>query len=229
MERVYRVGILGFGFIGKVHAYSYATLPFYYDPPPLAARITHVATIRKETAEKARQTIGAEVAATDYRAITENPQIDIVHVCSPNHGIRRPCFPQCSMGSISTATNRWWPRWTRRKRSAALEDYRGVAQMTFQNRFLPATMRAKQLIESGAVGKVLEFRACTCTAAAPTLRAPFKWKLSAAAGGGVIADLASHVLDLVDWLLGPFRSILAASQIAYPQRPSAEDPARRSP
>ena len=38
-----------------------------------------------ETAEKARRTLGADVAATDYRAVTENPAINIVHICSPNH------------------------------------------------------------------------------------------------------------------------------------------------
>ena len=43
--------------IGKVHAYGYATLPFYYDPPPLSARITHVVTSHAETAEKARQLV----------------------------------------------------------------------------------------------------------------------------------------------------------------------------
>ena len=64
--KTYNVGILGFGFIGKVHAYGYAALPFFYDPVPLAARITHVVTSRMDTAEKARQTIGAEVAATDF-------------------------------------------------------------------------------------------------------------------------------------------------------------------
>ena len=82
--KTYRVGILGFGMIGKVHAYGYATLPFYYDPPPLAARITHVVTSRAETAEKARRLVGADVAATDFRAVTENPDVDIVHVCTPN-------------------------------------------------------------------------------------------------------------------------------------------------
>ena len=83
--RIYRVGILGFGMIGKVHAYGYLNLPLFYDPVPLRARITHVVTGRPETAEKARQTIGADVAATDYRTVTENPAIDIVHVCTPNH------------------------------------------------------------------------------------------------------------------------------------------------
>ena len=83
--KTYRVGILGFGFIGKVHAYGYANLPFFYDPVPLAARITHVVTSRMETAEKGRQIVGADVAATDYHAVTENPAIDIVHICTPNH------------------------------------------------------------------------------------------------------------------------------------------------
>ena len=72
------------GFIGKVHAWGYANLPFYYDPVPLRARVTHVVTSRMETAEKARQTFAADVASTDFRAVTENPDVDIVHICTPN-------------------------------------------------------------------------------------------------------------------------------------------------
>ena len=104
---------------------------------------------------------------------------------------------------------------------AALADYRGTAQMTFQNRFFPATMRAKQLDRRRrAWARCSGSAPPTCTAAAPIPQAPLKWKLTAAAGGGVIADLASHVLDLVDWLIGPLRSVMAATQIAYPERPS---------
>ena len=50
--KTYSVGIIGFGFIGKVHAYGYHNLPFFYDPEPLQAKITHVCTSRRETAEK---------------------------------------------------------------------------------------------------------------------------------------------------------------------------------
>jgi predicted dehydrogenase len=49
-----------------------------------AFRIPHVATSRKETAERAKIICGAEIATTDYREITENPDIDIVHICTPN-------------------------------------------------------------------------------------------------------------------------------------------------
>jgi predicted dehydrogenase len=224
---VYRVGIIGFGFIGKVHAYGYLNLPLYYDPVPLQARITHVVTSRPETAEKGRQQVGADVAATDYRAVTENPDVDIVHVCTPNHlhqapllsAIRHQKHVYCDKPLVATMDEAESIR-------AALDDYRGTAQMTFQNRFFPATIRAKQLIDEGALGDMLQFRASYLHAGSADPDAPLKWKLTAAAGGGVIADLASHVLDLIDHLIGPFRSLAAATHIAYPQRPSPEDPTK---
>jgi predicted dehydrogenase len=226
----YNVGILGFGFIGKVHAYGYASLPFYYDPVPLQARITHVVTSREETAEKARQATGAEVAATDHRAVTENPQIDVVHVCTPNHlhkdallsAIRHDKHVYCDKPLAATMAEAEEVR-------AALEGYQAVAQMTFQNRFFPATMRAKQLVEEGALGEILGFRVGYLHGGSADPSAPLKWKLTAAAGGGVIADLASHVLDLVDHLIGPFGSVMAATHVAYPERPLAADPGARGP
>jgi len=228
--KVYRVGILGFGFIGKVHAYGYLNLPLFYDPVPLNARITHVVTSRIETAQKACQAVGAEVAATDFRAVTENPDIDIVHICTPNH-LHRPALLSamqhqkhiyCDKPLVATVEEAEQIR-------AAMADYRGTAQMTLQNRFFPATMRAKQLVEAGVLGQVLGFRACYLHGGSASPQAPAKWKLTAAAGGGVIADLASHVLDLVDWLIGPLGSVMADTQVAYAQRPSAEDPKRMVP
>jgi predicted dehydrogenase len=226
--RTYRVGILGFGFIGKVHAYGYLNLPLFYDPPPLAARITHVVTSSADSAEKARQTIAADVATTDYRAVTENPEIDIVHIATPNHlhkaallsAIAHQKHIYCEKPLVATMAEAEEIR-------AALAGYHGTAQMTFQNRFFPATMRAKQLVESGLLGRVLGFRVCYLHSGSVSPDAPLKWKLTAAAGGGVIADLASHVLDIVDWLIGPFQSLTAATQIAYPERPAIGDPAKR--
>ena len=83
--KIYNVGILGFGMIGKVHAYAYRNLPLFYAPPPLAARIVRVATSRPETAARAKEILAADAATTDFRDVTEDPAIDIVHVCTPNH------------------------------------------------------------------------------------------------------------------------------------------------
>ena len=223
--KTYRAGFVGFGFIGKVHAYGYLNLPLFYDPVPLQARITHICTSRMETAEKGRAQVGADVATTDFRAVTENPEVDIVHICTPNdlhkdallsamaHGKHIYCDkPLTATESEAEAIG------------AALADYRGTAQMTLQNRFFPATIRAKGLVDEGFLGELLEFRACYLHSGSADPDAPLKWKLSGARGGGVIADLASHVMDLVHHLAGDYDALLASSRIAFPERPSLADP-----
>jgi predicted dehydrogenase len=83
--KTYTVGILGFGFIGKVHAYAHQTLPLYYPQSDFRTRITHIGTSTMATAKIGCAQVQADVPVTDYREITENPDIDIVHICTPNH------------------------------------------------------------------------------------------------------------------------------------------------
>ena len=226
--KTYRVGIIGFGYIGKVHAYGYRNLPLFYDPAPLVAKITHVATSRAQTAERACGVLGAEAAVTDFREITENPRIDIVHICTPNHlhkdallsAIKHDKHIYCDKPLVATMDEAEEVR-------AALAEYQATSQMTMQTRFFPAVMRAKQLVDEGFLGDVLEFRAWLLHAGSINPDAPLKWKLSAQAGGGVIADLGSHVIDLVHHLLGDYGSIAAATHTAYSERPSVEDPSRK--
>ena len=56
---------------------------------------------------------------------------------------------------------------------------------------------------------------------------PLKWKLSAAHGGGAIADLGSHFFDLVHYLLGDYAALSATTHIAYPERPRVGAPEHR--
>ncbi len=220
----YRIGIIGFGFIGKVHAYGYRNLPLFYDPVPLEAQISHVITSRPETAEKARRVLGASSAATDYREVTENPTIDIVHICTPNSAhkdalisaIRHQKHIFCDKPLVASGEEA-------DQVEAALAGYRGIAQMTFHNRFFPAMIHARRLVEQGALGQVLQFRAAYLQSGSSDPDAPLRWKLTAAAGGGAIADIGSHVLDAIDWLIGPFESLQAATQIAFSERPLPGD------
>ncbi len=212
-----RVGIVGFGMIGKVHAYGYATLPFYLQPLPFPVRITHVATAHAETAEHAKTVTRADVATTDYREITENPDIDIVHICTPNelhlapllsamrHGKHIYCDKPLTAGIDEAELVR-----------EAMAGYAGVSQMTFHMRFFPAVQRAKQLIDDGKLGRILQFRVSYYHASNAGAEFPYKWKH--APTGGVVRDLGSHVLDMADHLVGPIDRMIADSTIAYPRR-----------
>lgn len=222
------VGFIGFGFIGKVHAYGYINLPMHYQPLPFKPVLSHVCTSRMETARAGADLIGAAHAVMDYREITENPGIDIVHICSPNHLHKEALLSAMAHGKHIYCDKPLTATLAEAEMiEAALPAYHGTSQMTLQNRFFPATMRARQLIDEGFLGHVLEFRCCYLHAGSADPAAPLKWKLSAEAGGGVIADLGSHVLDLVHFLLGDYTSLLAATKIAYPERPATDAPDRR--
>ena len=225
--KIYTVGIIGFGFIGKVHAYGHRNIPLFYDQREFGSRITHVCTSKAATAEKGASQIGAAHAVTDYREITENPDIDIVDICTPNNlhfeallsAIRHNKHIYCDKPLTAT----WAEALLIRE---ALRNYKGISQMTLQNRFFPVTLRAKQLIDEGRIGEILEFRASYLHSGNADPDTPLKWKLSGASGGGVAADLGSHVLDLMRHLLGSFSELAAVTHIAYPERPSAEDPSK---
>jgi len=160
---------------------------------------------------------------TDFREITENPDIDIVDVCTPNDR-----HFEAVMSAIANGKHIYCDKPLTQnvadaeKIGRALENYRGIGQMTLQNRFFPATLRAKQLIDAGALGEILEFRGQYLHSGSADPRAPYKWKLAA----GVVNDLGSHILDLMDYLIGPFEAISAVTHIAYPERPAVDDPGR---
>ncbi len=216
----YAVGLIGFGMIGKVHAFGYATLPYYMNPLPGDFRITHVATAHRETAEAAKTLCQTEVATTDYRHITENPDIDVVHICTPNDfhcepllsAIRNKKHIYCEKPLCTT-----WTEAEAIRGKIETTGYAATNQMTFHLRFFPAIKRMKRLIDEGRLGRLLQFRVGYFHASNASPDLPYKWKH--APSGGVIRDLASHLLDLVDFLIGPFDSLTAKTQIAYPSRP----------
>lgn len=228
--RTLNVGIVGFGFMGRMHSYGYLNLPLFCDPAPVAVKITHVCEFTQPLAERAAATVGAANAVTDYRQITEDPAIDVVDICLPNHLHKDALLSAVAAGKHIYCDKPLTATVAEADAiAAALPAYRGVGMMALQNRFYPATLRAKQLFDEGFLGQVLQFRASYLHAGSADPKAPLKWKLTSQAGGGVIADLASHVLDLVNWLLGDFAQFQAVAQIAYPTRPSADDPKKAVP
>ena len=108
---------------------------------------------------------------------------------------------------------------------AAVQRAKVTTQMTFQNRFFPSSLCARRLVERGEIGEILGFRVAYLHGGSADPKAPLRWKLSAEAGGGVIADLASHVFDFAEYLVGLIARLMATTHIAYPRRPSNSDPA----
>lgn len=245
--RRYRVGILGYGFIGRVHAWAHRNLALYYDLP-FETEIVRVATSREETARAAAAELGCGWT-TDASRIAAGEDIDVVHICTPNH-LHRAALLEAMGRKKHIYCDK--PLVVNFEEAAAVRDaagaYLGSAAgpeaggtgarpasaahrpafgITFHNRFFPATMHARALVAEGFLGQPLSFRAAYLHSGSADPEAPLKWKLSADAGGGVLRDLGSHVLDLLTWTLGPVVEVQAVSDIAYRDRPDETDPSVR--
>ncbi len=220
MKKTLNVGLIGFGMIGKAHAYGLATLPFFAPGLTVAPRIFGVATSRAETAEAARRTLGCELATTDWAALIENPAVDVVHICTPNAEhlpallaairCKKPIY--CEKPVVSNAAE------AARVRTALTETgYDAPTQVAFHLRGFAAVRRAKELIASGRLGRLVRYRIGYYHAGALDASAPFRWKH--APNGGTILDLASHLLDLTDYLVGLPAELTATATTLWPTRP----------
>ena len=217
------VGIIGYGFIGKVHAYAYRTIPFHYDPPPVAVRLVGVATARKETAEAARRHGGFETGTDDWRSLIDRKDIQVINICSPNVVHAEQLAAAMAAGKHIYCDK---PLTATVEEAAAVETasrgWKGIGQMTFHNRFFSAPQRARQLVEEGFIGSPLSFRAAYLHSGSVDPTVPMKWRFRKEQGGGVLRDLGSHLIDLVDWLAGPIAAVRTESRILYPTRPDGK-------
>jgi predicted dehydrogenase len=160
----------------------------------------------------------------------EDDALDLIAVCTPNHLHLEPIVAALAAGKAVYCDKPLADNLEAAEEIASVASENKAADrlgMVFQNRFFPATMEAKRLIVSGAVGRLLAFRGSYLHSGNASPDAPMKWKLDASYGGGVIADLGSHLIDLLLWLIGPVRTVYNRNQIAYPERPSLEDGSKR--
>ncbi len=226
-----RIGLIGYGGIGRVHAAAYRAIPFHYGLPADSIEIAGVATTSGETAKRAADEIACGFYTDDYRELLQREDIDAVDICTPNNahheialaaaGARKHiyCEKPLAMNASEAASM------TRAVRDAGVK-----SQVTFNFRFFPAVMRARQLMESGFLGRVFSFRGRYHRASYIDSGKPMSWRLQrAVTGGGALFDLGSHILDLLYFVLGEFDSVSGTLDTLIKERPIAKGSAETAP
>ena len=220
------VGMLGFGFMGRAHTFAHLTMPLYYDPPPAACKLRAVCVRREAPAQTAME-LGFERWTADPLEVIESPDVDLVHICTPNH-LHFPALKAAISAGKHIYCDK--PVTATLEEADALQQllpgHTGKAQVALQYRFLPATLRAKRLVEDGLLGPITHFRGAYLHSGSVDPDRAVNWKSTSAAGGGVIRDLGAHLLDLLWWLIGPFEAVNCIGRIWAPQRPDADSPGR---
>jgi predicted dehydrogenase len=219
--------------MGKVHGHAYRSLGFYYDPAPAKVVLAGVATRSESSWKRAVDEWGYEFGTTDFRELCVRDDIDIIDCCAPNalhKDVLLAALERRKHVYMDKPLSRDLAEATTMAESAA-QHPNCVTQMAFQYRFAPALLRAKELIDSGALGRVFTARVCYLHAGYVDPKRPFTWRLDVAQSGkgGALFDLGAHVIDLTRHLLGDFSQVLHCSETFIKERPLKEDPARMVP
>ena len=223
------IGLAGYGFIGKVHALSFLNLPFFYKPLPVQLKMVGVCSSPVADAENGTRQAGFEFATEDYRDLIKRNDIDIISVCTPNYLHRDIIIEALEAGKHVNCEKPLAMDLAEAKEvlECANSHPELVAQMCFEYRYTPATLRAKQLILDGFLGRVYSVRTVYLHAGNADPKRPSYWKIQKKyCGGGSLYDLASHIIDLIRFLLGDFAEVFSRLEIFTGSRPVAGNPAQ---
>jgi predicted dehydrogenase len=190
-----KVGLIGGGGIAGAHIRGYAD---HADK----IGVTAVSDVVETTAEKRAAELGA-TPYTDYRQMIKQEQLDAVDICLPHHlhadaiiaaaeaGLNVLCEkPLCLTPAEAQAVN------------AAIKDNKVTLMCAHNQLFMPTVAKAKELLESGVIGKVYEVRT-TDSFYNNFDPANMGWRAHVeTAGGGELIDTGYHPSYLLLTLAG---------------------------
>lgn len=190
-----KVAVIGCGTIANA-----AHIPSYMNNPE--AEIKYFCDILPERAEAAVEKYGCGTAITDYHIALNDPEIEAVSVCTPNH-----MHPTISIDAMRAGKDVLCEKPAARTYAEALEMQKvqhetgRILNIGVVNRFNDSVNLIKKFIDDGKLGEVfhvyVSFRAHRSI---PGLGGAFTTK--AIAGGGALIDWGVHYLDIVMYCCG---------------------------
>lgn len=215
------IALVGYGGIGKVHAFAYKALALFYRQLPLHPSLAWVAVRRMESGISAQKEIGFSNLSTDYTEAVSAADVDIVDCCTPNH-LHAPVILAALAAGKHVYCEKPLALDVNEARTMlrAAEEAGVVHQVAFNYRFVPAVWRAKQLIAAGRLGEIYGFRFLYLHSGYTDKARPLSWRLQKASGGsGALGDLGSHVIDMSRYLLGEYAAVSATLHTYIKTRP----------
>jgi predicted dehydrogenase len=218
-----RIGIIGYGFMGRAHSNAYRKVGNFFDlehEPVLQAACGRDAAKVKEFAQR----WGYQSVETDWRKIVERDDIDLVDIAVPNNLHAEIAIAAAKAGKMILCEKPLGLNVEDSEKMAAAVAEAKVPNMVWYNyRRCPAVVLAKQLIDEGRLGRVFHYRATflqdwTISADLPQGGTAL-WRLDVkAAGSGVTGDLLAHCIDTALWLNGGIKDVNAMTETFIKER-----------
>jgi predicted dehydrogenase len=216
------VGMIGYGFMGRVHSTAFQRFASTFWPPAARPRLVALCGRTAGAVAEAARRYGYAGYYTDWRDLVADDRIALVDDVAWHSAHAAPCIAAAGAGKHVLCEK---PLATGAAEAKAMRDAAvgaGVHHMVaFNYRFAPAVRLARDLIAAGHLGSVhhVHVHYLQDHQADPGRVIPARYRDGKA---GVLLGLGSHAIDLIRFLVGEPRSVSGALATVVPTRPDGD-------
>ena len=203
------VAVIGAGMAGRTHANAWRQVGTVFGSegiPPI--RLAAICDSYEPFARSARDSYGYERAVTDWHDIVDADDIDVVSVVVSNALHRQVAEDLVRAGKHVLCE---------KPLSDSLENARAMAELEansqvvtgvgFNYRRHPSVAAIAELVRHGRLGDVTTFSGRYWCGYGVDPTVPMAWRYRGSQGSGALGDLGSHIIDVVEFVCGPIRSV----------------------
>lgn len=218
-----RIGLVGSGWMGKAHSSALKDAEMLFGPEYGVASYEIVADNNEAAAKAAQEKIGFRRMSTDWRDVVTDPNVDLVDIATPNafhydvakaaleNGKNVYCEKPLSLSASQSA-----------ELAKLAKEKNVINYVGYNNVMNPANAYVKDLIESGALGKIMRFVGSYDQDQLLDESLPLVWRhKKALAGAGALGDLGCHLMSISQYLMGDVKNVNALASTVFPKRPVA--------
>jgi predicted dehydrogenase len=216
------IGIVGYGLMGRAHAYGYTVAPRIRELPVIP-RLRVISGRDADAVARAAARYGVQDSTTDWRTLVERADLDIVDICTPPGTHAEIVEAASAAGKAVLCEKPLAADYASARRAAEAAHASGVPNaIGFNYRRLPALSLLKEMVTEGAVGDVLLWRGTWLSDEFLDPGIPFDWRFEKRLGASTIADLGAHLVDLALWVVGEIEEVVAQSETFTRERSGRE-------
>ena len=219
-----RIGLIGCGFMGRTHSNGYKRVGDFFPELDYRPVLKAVCSRSQDKVQSFAEQWGYESFETDWKVLIARNDIDAVDICAPNNMHAEIAIAAAAAGKMILCEKPLSRTLAEGVAMVEAIEKAGVANTVWYNyRRIPAVTLAKQIVDSGKLGKIFHYRAnflqdWTINADLPQ-GGEGLWRLDIdAAGSGVTGDLLAHCIDTAIWLNGGIKDVSALTETFVKER-----------
>ncbi|MER7486986.1 Gfo/Idh/MocA family oxidoreductase [Streptomyces sp. NPDC126497] len=201
-----RIGMVGYAFMGAAHSQGWRTAGRVFDLP-LSPELAVICGRDADAVRAAAGRHGWAETETDWRALVERDDVDLVDICTPGDSHAEIALAALAAGKHVLCEKPLANTVAEAEAMARAAEEAGtrgqLAMAGFNYRRVPATALARRMVAEGRIGTLRHVRVAYLQDWLVDPQFPLTWRLRREqAGSGSLGDLGAHIVDLAQYLAG---------------------------